>query len=334
MDIDTVNLENCCRTCLRQQQNNMKPLSSNWNNSLTFVHMLSDIQILDQQFLCNPLHLKICGSCEVDLVSAYNFKLVCQQTERILRELSQSQSKSQSVREESDERNSEQPILEDKDNLDDSPPINSGDSSRSKRALCQKTERRILRQLSHSQSSIRNSVSEESVNQIAEQPPIQDDIDKDNCGDSRSKRTRSRAFVTVSTDNSCSDDDEKSIDAYIDEDPTFLPPEPKRRRKTKQIDDTVRSELTQQKRTYIRRKPPRQKSTKAPDKNVGKYCRRCDLSFEFRRMYIAHYKDVHSERMPCTLCGKLFHKHNMEKHMVSHSKEKNYVCSLCGARFS
>lgn len=276
-----IDLAKCCRTCLQQKQNNMKPLSTYWNDSLTLTDMLRDI-LMDQQFLSDPIHLHICGCCEVDLITAYNFRNVCRKTERIL----------------------------------------------------------------HRQFPISNSVKEESDNSVCSEQSMvlaaQDD--EDTFGDNSTPNNLDDTFVDLGkrkctrhsqrtvADGSSSDTDEKDI---VDEDPTFVPPEPKsRRRSQKQIDNTCGDE-TQPKRKYVRRKPPKERATKGPDKSSsGMYCRRCDQSFEFRKLYIAHYKEVHTERMPCMLCGKLFYKHNIEKHMISHSKEKNYVCSLCGSRFS
>lgn len=285
-----IELEKSCRTCLRQKQKHkdMKLLSSLWtdgmeDSSISLLEMLSDITIINKTILTDPMLLRICSSCELDLITAFRFKRVCRKTEQMLCEFDQRQ-----IRSDIESANKSEPSNFSKDEsahdwidgVNDDYPIDSNDSSTAE--------------------------------------------------DHRTKRlaTRAHPIVTYSDDN--------SSDSHIDsdeQDPTFVPPEENTKKAKKVQEDSGQPEMPRQKRQYIRRKPLKEKLAKSRT-NLGKYCRRCDVKFDLRKLYLAHYKQVHMERMPCTFCGKLYYKQNIEKHMVSHSNEKNYVCSLCGSRFS
>lgn len=81
-------MNNCCRTCLREKRpSQLKLLSTKWNNtSLTFADLLMNIVQINKEIISDEIFLKICSSCELDLVVSYNFKTVCLNTEKILSE--------------------------------------------------------------------------------------------------------------------------------------------------------------------------------------------------------------------------------------------------------
>lgn len=83
-------MENCCRTCLSEKtpnSNEMKLLSTMLNNtSLSIADMLVNVVSINKEITSDETTLKICSSCELNLITAYNFKIVCQKTEKILLE--------------------------------------------------------------------------------------------------------------------------------------------------------------------------------------------------------------------------------------------------------
>lgn len=80
-----IHLEKCCRTCLRDKRpNQMKLLSTKWNSSLSFADMLIDLIKVPKEITSDECSLRICSTCEQDLITAYNFKIVCHDTEKRL----------------------------------------------------------------------------------------------------------------------------------------------------------------------------------------------------------------------------------------------------------
>lgn len=83
--MDELKLEKCCRTCLRTKRpSQMKLLSTKWNDVLSFADMLVDITKMPKEIALPGSLLKICSTCEQDLIAAYNFGIVCQNTEQVL----------------------------------------------------------------------------------------------------------------------------------------------------------------------------------------------------------------------------------------------------------
>lgn len=83
--MNELKLEKCCRTCLRNKRfNQMKFLSTKWTDALSFADMLVDITKMPKEIASPESLLKICSTCEQDLITAYNFRIVCQNTEQIL----------------------------------------------------------------------------------------------------------------------------------------------------------------------------------------------------------------------------------------------------------
>lgn len=65
----------------------MKPLSTEYTDNLTFAQMLMGIIRIVGDFTADEEDLlRICSTCESDLITAYNFKTICQTTETILSE--------------------------------------------------------------------------------------------------------------------------------------------------------------------------------------------------------------------------------------------------------
>lgn len=300
-----IDLEKSCRTCLRHKNKTMNLLSSLWTDSeypdrlesISFLEMLSDITIINTKILIDPMLLRICSSCELDLISAYKFKRACEKTEHMLCAY--------------DQRTT---------HLDS-------------KIMVVKSDTKLTYNKDES--------AHESIDDKMNKCPIDSEISNTEGKPSNRPSTRAYSIVTYSDDNS------SDYNVNDNKDPTFVPSseflpatryeklsctDEKNKTTVKEHKDTGQT-MSRKKRQYIRRKPLKKKSPKS-DRNLGKYCRRCDVKFELRKLYLAHYKQVHMERMPCTLCGKMYYKQNLDKHMISHSNEKNYVCSLCGSRFS
>lgn len=241
-------LDKCCRTCLQiKRPNKMKLLSTKWKDSLSLADMLVDIAKMSEDNILSDCGLQICSTCEQDMITAYNFKMVCQNTEQIL-------------------ANRFMPQIEEikleafKEDLDTDETITEAATDVCKVVIQPKPlpKKRIRKPRPTSAA-----------------------------------KTKPKEGLA---ENNIENDQQQSIDEAA----TPIVTKKKRRKKQK----------------------------------PSLYCKRCDIKFATNREYMRHREDVHWTSYPCTICGKLILEHRLANHMLSHSDEKNFVCTLCGNRFT
>lgn len=75
-------------------------------------------------------------------------------------------------------------------------------------------------------------------------------------------------------------------------------------------------------------------SARQKERLIKRKCRLCNLVFDTIKAYQLHHRLEHRARTLCPFCGKLVSKHAMEKHMVSHTKQKDHLCTECGKSFT
>lgn len=298
-------LNNRCRTCLRYKRQ-MKLLSSKWTNNVSFANMLMDIiSITTEPTSDNVKNLwKICATCEQDLITSYNFKIVCQNTEKILY----------------DNKISSPPIT---------PPLPSPSASSSSSSSSSNTPSLIeeikIENLKDEQIQIMPEISiieeENAVNFIKEENESTD-FNKDSCLNMLNlKKSTKRIKKPMMT--------EKKKNP-----PKKCNPMKRSRKKLKEKpnddddenDDTNINTNDDQIVTKTNEKKKRKRSE-------SKYCKRCDIRHESVNEYMKHLRTVHWEQSICPVCGKQFYSGKMKAHMVSHSTERNHICSVCGAKF-
>lgn len=246
-------MENCCRTCLKEiQPNQMKFLSTKWNNSsLSLADMLIDLDAINKEtILCNETSLKICLSCELDLITSYNFKMVCLSTEKILSEQLTTIDSLEEIKCEAI--------------IDEEISTNEIDSN----VVCNEklNKNSVIKQKSKSSSSMRKII----------------DRGKKNVEQGKTKNKQIK--ITIISDNSKSVIDKKT-------------------------------------ETRRNRKP-------------CLYCKKCDIRFEAEKFYRKHCEDTHWQSYTCNICGKLFLQNRIKKHILTHTTERNHICSVCGAKFT
>lgn len=216
----------------------MKLLSTIWKDSLSLDDMLTDVAKVD---VVSDSGLKICSICEQDLITAYNFKIVCQNTDRILADRLMP------------------PIEEIK--LEPFKEIQDLDKE-TKEELIAETELPKKR-IRKPKSTLVKKKQKEDITEILENGRLIDG---------------NEAAVPIVTE-------------------------------------------TKTKRCWKNRKP-------------SLTCKRCVIKFETNQEYKRHRENVHWTSYPCTICGKLILEHRLANHMLSHSDEKNFVCTICGNRFT
>lgn len=294
----------------------MKLLSTKWNDTVSFADMLMDIVKLTKEILSAEDSLKICATCEMNLITAYNFKIVCQNTEKILSECKMPQ-----------------PIEEIK--IEDYKIDHNADPIQALQEMDDRT-------LTHDGNAIKTELEiTDDVGDMGDSWQDSLDLCEVSIPKQPKKRGRKRK-VKIDEPIECADavgfpnqvikedavhqQDTDKVDAAA---ATDCPPVKKRKKYTRKT-PVIKKETG----------PPKEKKKRVRNasnprtKIASKYCKRCDIKYETNQLYMQHVKEAHWVASPCTFCGKLFYPCHMETHMISHSKEKNHVCALCGSRFS
>lgn len=233
----------------------MRLLSTIWKDALSLADILIDITHMSNDDILSDCGLRICSTCEQDMVTAYKFKIVCQNTEQILADML---------------------LL----------PVEEVKLETFKETQDLLTEIKV--------ELITVAVTEEceAVNTPKSLPK---------------KRTR-KPRPTTAVKKERQEDITENIEN----------------------DRSIDSDRSGESATPIVTKTKRCRKNQKP----SLYCKRCDVKFETNRQYLRHCQDVHWISYPCTICGKLILEHRLAYHMLSHSDEKNFVCTLCGNRFT
>lgn len=309
--MNEIELDNCCRTCLRDRRlNQMKLLSTKWNDTVSFADMLMDIVNITKELSSAEEFLKICATCEMDLITAYNFKIVCQNTEKIL-----------------SEGKIPQPIEEIK--------IEGYKNNVTNPIPTETLHEMDVQTLADNRNAIKTELDiADDVGDIGDS--WQDSLDLCEISIKQPKKRGRKRKVKLDEAIECADAGELSNQeikddvAHQDNDPDADCPPVKKRKKYTRKTPVIKKEPGQPKEKKKRVRNANNPRTKI----ASKYCKRCDIKYETNQLYMQHVKEAHWVASPCTFCGKLFYPCHMETHMISHSKEKNHVCSLCGSRFS
>lgn len=293
--MDNIDLNQCCRTCLTiPQTGQLKSLSTNWTNNilLTFADMLTEvISIANDLHSAEEESLKICSTCETDLITAYNFQVVCKNTERILSE--------NKVPLQIEEIKIESFTYVQSPGHSEANDFQSADDDKD----CAKNGSEIIADGSTIDSC-------EVFNQV-KQPK---------------KRGRKRKIKELSDDSTEPTDNASSTQNELQE--THVKA---RSQKTKEQAPNAK------KRKYGRKPKevsaePKPKKKRIRNSPQCRWCKRCDITFDTSQLYQVHYKEVHQVKSPCTLCGKTYYPYQLEKHIETHSADREHTCPICGNR--
>lgn len=313
----------------------MKPLSTKWMNSLTFLDMLMDIVKINSDIIAEDTFLHICSTCETDLITAYNFKTVCQKTENILLELKTLrpglvENFKIETRDESFAENKETDYL------------SASDDSRAQQATT-------------INGNFNNTITSDSleISNCIEYQPQKCDIETD----FPTVHPNEALTTNITTIN--------DLPKILNSTQKYQPQKRSRKHKAKDLRDKSAKQATikpkpgaqgtdtktddpndsdeplaaVKKRQYVRNLAANKKIPAVGQRKQKKkkttvqctYCKRCDMTFETSQKYQVHYREVHQIRSPCSFCGKTYYPYELAKHILTHS-DKFQTCSICGSR--